>query len=58
MPAYFALIVPGGLAAFAAIVGFAALLLERRRLRAAMSASSQDTPVYDRPKRKFNLDAD
>ena len=55
MPVYFALIVPGGVAAFAAIVGIAALVLERRRLR---TANPQDSPAYDRPKRKFNFEGD
>lgn len=36
MPAYYALLVPGGLALFAALVGFIFVALERRR-RAKMS---------------------
>ncbi len=35
MPAYYSLIVPGGLAVFAAVVGIAALLWERHKARQA-----------------------
>jgi nitrate reductase gamma subunit len=58
MPAYFALIVPGGVAAFAAIVGFAALLLERRLPRNAVTTTSQDSAAYSRPKRMINFEED
>lgn len=35
MPAYYSLLVPAGLAAFAAVVGIAALLWERHRAKQA-----------------------
>jgi hypothetical protein len=46
MPVYYSLLVPGGLALFAAIVGVAALLWERHRAKQAAERTAQRKAAF------------